>query len=145
MLTGCIQCLREVCERCSIYIQIWLESANRWIRYCAYKQFWHKFSKSSPTVTLKIRWRSSKHNSSCPNVMCMNIWLKSAKWFVRYPANKHFWLKFGSCIPHWPWKSGQDHQNIISSSPCPNVRSTQIWLKSGNSFMRYHANKKVSC
>ena len=48
-----------------------------------------------------------------------------------------FWLKFGSLVPHWPWKIGHGHQNQIS----PNVISLQIWLKSANQFMRYGAHK----
>ena len=47
----------------SIYTQIWLKSANRCIRYCSYKQLYrNKYSKLSPGVILKIRWRSPKHN-----------------------------------------------------------------------------------
>ena len=55
-----------------------------------------------------------------------------------------FGLNLTVLVPQWPWKSGQGHQNLISSLSCPNVMSMQIWLKSGNRFMRYRGNKKVS-
>ena len=29
----------------------------------------------------------------------MQIWLKSASWFMKYCAHKHLWLKFGSLRP----------------------------------------------
>ena len=32
----------------------------------------------------------------------------------------------------WLWKWGQGHQNLITSFPCPNVVSMQVWSKSTN-------------
>ena len=63
--------------------------------------FWLKFGNLSPALTLKNRSRSLKSNqlSSCPNVISMQIWLKSANQFMRYGAHKHFGLKFGSLSP----------------------------------------------
>ena len=79
---------------------------------------------------------------SYPNVISMQIWLKSASWFMRYCAHKHHLAQI------WKFKSrcdlekiGQGHQNQISSSSCPNVISVQIWLKSATQFMRYGAHK----
>ena len=61
---------------------------------------------------------------------------------MRYCAHKHLLAQI------WQFKSrtdlekkGQDHQNQISSSSCPNVISMQIWVKSANQFMRYGAHK----
>ena len=64
--------------------------------------FWHKFSKLSPGVTLKIRWRSPKHNQFNIMSWCYmheNL-VKSANRLMRCPASKHFFLlKFGSLSP----------------------------------------------
>ena len=43
----------------------------------------------------------------------------------------------------WPWKLDQGHQNLISFLSCPNVISTQIWLKSASWFMWYWAHKHL--
>ena len=45
-----------------IFLQIWLHSANQFMRYGAHKHFWLKFGSLSPAVTLKIRSRSPKPN-----------------------------------------------------------------------------------
>ena len=61
---------------------------------------------------------------------------------MRYWAHKHFLAQI------WQFKSrsdlekiGQGLKNLISSSPCPNIISMQICLKSANQFMRYGAHK----
>ena len=82
-------------------------------------------------MTLKIRSSSPKPIQllSCPNVISMQIWLKSATWFIRYCAHKHLLAQirqFKSCSDLE--KNGQGHQNLISSSSCPNVITIQIWL-----------------
>ena len=79
---------------------------------------------------------------SCPNVISMQIWLKSASWFMRYCAQKHLLAQIWQFVLHWPWKIGR-HQNQISSSSCSDVISMQIWLNSANQFMRYGAHKHL--
>ena len=54
-----------------------------------------------------------------------------------------FGLNLAVRVPR-PWKLDQGHQNLISSSSCPNVISMQIWSKSANWFTRYCAHKKLS-
>ena len=62
--------------------------------------FWLKFGNLSPTVNLKNRSRSQNQiSSSSPNVIAIQIWLKSANQSMRYGAHKSFWLKFGSLCP----------------------------------------------
>ena len=54
--------------------------------------FWLKFGSFSPAVTLKIGQGVQNQISSlsCPSVIFMQIWLKSADRFMRYGAHKHF-------------------------------------------------------
>ena len=53
-------------------------------------RFWLKFGSLSPALTLEIRSRSPNLSSSFlrPNVLSMQIWLKSAGWFMRRCARK---------------------------------------------------------
>ena len=83
--------------------------------------FWLKFGGLSPALTLK---NSQGHqnqisSSSCPNVISMQIRLKSVNQFMRYGAYKHFWRKLGSLSPAVTLKirsrSSKPYQLIIMS------------------------------
>ena len=70
---------------------------------------------SPEAVTLKIRSGSSKSNKllilfsflSCPNVLSMQIWLKSASWFMRYCAHKNLLAQI------WQFKSCTDLEKYV--------------------------------
>ena len=44
-------------------------------------------------------------------------------------------LKFKVLV--WPWKWGQGHKNLMTSFPCPNGVSVQVWSKSTYWFRRW--------
>ena len=76
---------------------------------------WLNFGGLSLTVTLEIRSRSPKPIQLFIMSKCYihaNL-VKSANWFMRYCAHKHFWTKFGSSSPAVALK-------IRSRSPKPN-------------------------
>ena len=76
--------------------------------------FWHKFSKLSPGVTLKIRWRSPKHNQLIIMSECfMHEYLVKIRQSVDILQTSTFWLKSGSLSPAVTLK-------IRSRSPKPN-------------------------
>ena len=60
------------------------------MRYRQTIRFWLKFGSLSPALTLEIRSRSPNliSSSSRPIVLSMQIWLKSAGWFMRRCARK---------------------------------------------------------
>ena len=123
-----------------MYMQIWLKSASRFMRYCAHKHLLAQIWQFKPHSDLENRSRSPKpiSSSSCPYVISMQIWLKSANQFMTYGAHKHFFgLNLAVEVPQWPWKLCQGHQNLINSLLCIIVTSMQIWLKSTHQFTRY--------
>ena len=61
------------------------------------------------------------------HVSLVRIYLTFHKIYCTQPR---FDLNLTYLAPLWPWKYGQGHQNLISSSSCPNVIFMQIWLKS---------------
>ena len=90
--------------------------------------FWLKFGGLSLAVTLKIRSRSPKPIQlfTCPNVISMQIWLKSASWFMRYFAHKH------SLAQIWQFSPAVTLKNR-SGSPKPN----QLFIMS-QSYIHAH-------
>ena len=99
--------------------------------------FWLKFGGVRLTVTLKIRSRSPKPIQLFIISKCYihaNL-VKICQPGTQAPfgSNLNVW------VLQWPWKIDQGHENLFSSSSCPNVISMQIWLKSANQFMRYGA------
>ena len=75
-------------------------------------QIW-KFKSRSDLEKIGRGHQNQISSTSCPNVISMQIWLKSANQFMRYGAHNTFWLKFGSLSPAVTLK-------IRSRSPKPN-------------------------
>ena len=106
--------------------------------------FWLKFGGLSLAVTLKFRSRSSNPIQLFIMSKCyIHANLVKIRQLVHeiLCTQASFGSNLAVLVPHWPWKTGQGHQNLISSSSCPNVISMQIWLKSADQLMRYGAHK----
>ena len=81
----------------------------------------------SPAVTLKNRSRSPKPNQVFIMSQC---YIHANLVEICQPVHEKWCTQalFGLnlAVPQWPWKLGQDHQNLINSLSCPNVTSMQI-------------------
>ena len=110
--------------------------------YCARKhllaQIW-QFKSCSDLKKIGHSHQNQISSSSCPNVISMQIWLKSVNQFMRYGSHKQFWLKFGSLSPAVTLK-------IRSRSPKPN----QLFIMSqcyihANLFKIHPPVHEISC
>ena len=85
-------------------------------------------------MTLKMRSRSPKFNQ----LLSWSIYR------CRSEENPSTGSKDILLTKLWPWKWGQGHQNLISSSACHNNISVQVWRKSIRWFKRYPTYKTMT-
>ena len=89
--------------------------------------FWLNFG----GLSLKWPWKNLSSFLSCPNVIFMQIWSKSASWFMKSMHTCTFWLKFGSLSPALNLKnrsrSSKSNQLFIMSQCYIHANLTISW------------------